>query len=54
VITDISIPNEEGLNLIRAIRKEHSGLKITATSGGDPEILTDAKLLGVKRRSGKL
>jgi DNA-binding NtrC family response regulator len=46
VITDISMPNEEGLGLIRAIRKEHSGLKIIATSGGDPEVLIDAKLLG--------
>ena len=46
VITDISMPNEEGLGMIRTMRKAHPDLKIIALSGKDPEILLDAKLLG--------
>jgi DNA-binding response OmpR family regulator len=46
VITDISMPNEEGLGIIRALRKAHPGLKIIAISGGNAEALMDAKLLG--------
>ena len=46
VITDISMPDEDGLGLICHIRKQHSDLKLIALSGGDPEILIDAKLLG--------
>jgi CheY-like chemotaxis protein len=46
VITDISMPHEEGLGLIRAMRKAHPDTKIIALSGKDPEVLLDAKLLG--------
>jgi CheY-like chemotaxis protein len=46
LITDISMPNEEGLGTIRALRKAYPGLKIIAMSGANPESLMDAKLLG--------
>jgi CheY-like chemotaxis protein len=46
MITDISMPNEEGLGVIRALRKTHPGLKIIAMSGSYAEALMDAKLLG--------
>jgi DNA-binding response OmpR family regulator len=46
VITDISMPNEEGLGMILAMRKAHPELKIIALSGKDPETLMDAKLMG--------
>jgi len=46
VITDISMPNEEGLGMIRALRKSLPQLKIIAFSGQDPDTLHDAKLLG--------
>jgi CheY-like chemotaxis protein len=46
MITDISMPDEEGLGVIRALRKTHPGLKIIAMSGSYAEALMDAKLLG--------
>jgi CheY-like chemotaxis protein len=46
VITDISMPNEEGLGTIRALRKSSPQLKIIVLSGKDPETLQDARLLG--------
>jgi len=46
VITDISMPNEEGLGMILAMRKAYPKLKIIVISGKDPDILMDAKLLG--------
>ncbi len=46
VITDISMPLEEGLGLIRAMRRTHPDTKIIALSGKDPEVLLDARLLG--------
>jgi DNA-binding response OmpR family regulator len=46
VITDISMPNEEGLGTIRFLRKMHPDVKIIALSGVDPEVLQDAKILG--------
>ncbi|MGA2881575.1 MAG: response regulator [Bryobacteraceae bacterium] len=46
LITDISMPNEEGLGVIRALRKTYPGLKIIAMSGSHAEVLMDAKLLG--------
>jgi CheY-like chemotaxis protein len=48
VITDISMPNEEGLGMIRALRKIFPQLKIIAMSGMDPDYLYDAKLLGAR------
>jgi DNA-binding NtrC family response regulator len=46
MITDISMPDEEGLGIIRALRKTHPGLKIIAMSGANAEALLDAKLMG--------
>jgi CheY-like chemotaxis protein len=46
VITDISMPNEEGLGMIRFLRKAHPHLKIVALSGADSDVLLDAKILG--------
>ena len=48
IVTDISMPNEEGLGLIRALRKAHPDIKILALSGKDPETLYDATLLGAQ------
>lgn len=48
-VTDISMPNEEGLGLIRALRKSQPDMKIIAISGVDPETLEDARLLGAAR-----
>jgi two-component system cell cycle sensor histidine kinase/response regulator CckA len=47
VITDLAMPEEEGLEMIRTVRKEHRDFKIIAMSGafGD-EILQAARLLG--------
>jgi CheY-like chemotaxis protein len=46
VVTDISMPNEEGLGLIRAMQKERPEFKIVVVSGKDPEIRMDARILG--------
>jgi two-component system response regulator YesN len=47
VITDISMPNEEGLGTIRGMRKAHPSVKIIAISGAfGPDVLRDAKILG--------
>jgi DNA-binding NtrC family response regulator len=46
VITDISMPNEEGIGLILAMRRSHPNLKIVVLSGKDPNALVDAILLG--------
>ncbi len=46
MITDISMPNEEGLGIIHALRKTHPRLKIIAISGANADALMDAKLLG--------
>ena len=48
MITDISMPNEEGLGIICAFRKAHPEVKIIAMSGSNPAALVDAKLLGAK------
>jgi DNA-binding NtrC family response regulator len=46
VITDISMPNEEGIGLLMAMRRMYPRLKIIVLSGQDPEALADAILLG--------
>ena len=46
IFTDISMPNEEGLGMILAVRKTHPQLKIVVISGTDPEVLMDARMLG--------
>jgi CheY-like chemotaxis protein len=48
VITDISMPKEEVLGTICALRKSLPDIKIIALSGKDPEALMDAKLLGAQ------
>jgi DNA-binding response OmpR family regulator len=53
MITDISMPNEEGLGIIRALRKTQPGLKIIAMSGAYAEALMDAKLLGANAALAK-
>jgi DNA-binding response OmpR family regulator len=53
VITDMLMPDKEGLETMREIRSEHPGVKIIAISGGGligPEsYLTLAKSLGADR-----
>ena len=48
VITDIYMPDGDGLEVIRQLRQECPALKILAVSGrtGQDEILSAAKLLG--------
>jgi DNA-binding NtrC family response regulator len=46
VITDISMPNEEGLGLLLGMRRSNPALKIIVISGKDPAALDDAMLLG--------
>lgn len=50
VITDLIMPDKEGLETIREIVKEHKGLKIIAISGGGrvgpDSYLTMAKMFG--------
>lgn len=53
MITDISMPNEEGLGIIRALRKAHPGLKIIAISGAYAAALMDAKMLGANAALAK-
>ena len=47
VITDLVMPDEEGLEMIRSIRKDHRDLKIIAMSGMfGPSVLRAAEILG--------
>ncbi len=46
VVTDISMPNQDGFGLIRAMRQAHPEMMIIALSGKDPALLQDARLLG--------
>jgi len=50
VITDIVMPEKEGIEIIRELKKEHPGIPVIAISGGgrnSPEsYLNVAKLLG--------
>ncbi len=41
VMTDIIMPEQEGLETIRAIRRLHPGLKVVAMSGGGRIVATD-------------
>jgi len=47
LITDINMPDEDGIEIIRRLKKEHRQLKIIAMSGTfGPEIFDAALLLG--------
>lgn len=54
ILTDILMPEMDGLELIRAVRKEHPGVKLLAISGGSARLpgtdaLQVARLLGARR-----
>lgn len=46
VITDIVMPNQEGLETILTLRRDDNPVKIIAMSGSDAEMLDVAKLIG--------
>jgi DNA-binding response OmpR family regulator len=46
VITDISMPDEDGIGTVCALRKMQPSLNIVAMSGSNADALIDAKLLG--------
>jgi len=49
VITDLVMPEEEGIEMIRTLRKASAKLKIIAMTGSDsPDILAAAKILGAQ------
>lgn len=52
VVTDLIMPEQEGLETIRIIRREYSGTRIIAISGGGRHVGTDylkaANLLGAE------
>lgn len=57
VITDILMPEQEGIETIIALRREHKGLPVIAISGGGAiaadEHLTAAGMLGAARTLAK-
>ena len=53
VITDISMPDAEGLGMIHTMRKSQPQLKILVISGLDAEVLLDAKILGARAALSK-
>ncbi len=57
VITDIFMPEQDGIVTVRRIRKEFPSVKIIAMSGGDStgrlDLRKDAELLGAKKSLGK-
>jgi DNA-binding response OmpR family regulator len=46
VITDIVMPNQEGLETILTLRRDDTPLKILAMSGTDAHLLETARLIG--------
>jgi CheY-like chemotaxis protein len=52
-ITDISMPNEDGLGIVRALRKEHPEIKIVVMSGSSVDALQDARLMGASAALNK-
>ena len=46
VVTDLQLPNVDGLELIEAILDLHPDAAIIAVSGKGPEVLEQAKTLG--------
>lgn len=57
IITDIFMPERDGIETIRQLRREFPGVKIIAISGGDRtrtmDLRKDAELLGASRSLGK-
>lgn len=57
IITDIFMPEKEGLETIRELRKEQPALKIVAITGGyssgPDELLSVARMLGADRTFAK-
>jgi CheY-like chemotaxis protein len=53
VITDILMPEQEGLETIQAIRRERPKLKIIAMSGSEPVMLRMAERLGANATFSK-
>jgi CheY-like chemotaxis protein len=45
-ITDIFMPNQEGLETILTLRRDETPLKILAMSGTDAHLLETARLIG--------
>jgi len=49
LITDLAMPDEDGIEIIRRLKKEHPRLKIIAMSGTfGPDLLNAAKHLGAE------
>lgn len=52
VITDLIMPDKEGIQIIRELRKEHKGIRIIAMSaggrGGATDYLKWARLMGAR------
>ena len=48
VVTDLAMPNLDGLGLIRKIRQADPDARIVAISGATPEQLEDARKLGAE------
>jgi len=57
IITDIFMPQQDGIETIRQLRREFPGGKIIAISGGDRtrtmDLRKDAELFGASRTLGK-
>jgi DNA-binding response OmpR family regulator len=53
VITDIVMPNQEGLETILTLRRDDNPVKIIAISGTDIEMLETARLIGADDVLGK-
>src|ERR1051326_7755442 len=53
IITDIFMPERDGLETIQQLRREYSGVKIITISGGDRtqrfDLRQDAEILGASR-----
>src|SRR5689334_7952617 len=54
LITDLGMPEEDGIELVRRLKSERSGLRIIAMSGTfGPDLLKAARLLGANSTLSK-